>query len=102
MGSPFFSWIEQQPMARVRGGAFSSWCNDVEVISSSCSRNLEFRMLKCRAYYLPREFTFVINTNVYIPPQANTTVVLSGLYETISQQESSHPEAVFIIAGYLI
>jgi hypothetical protein len=48
---------------------------------------------------MPREFTCVIITAVNIPPQAYTKAALSELYKNISQQESSHPEAVFIVAG---
>jgi hypothetical protein len=36
---------------------------------------------------------------VYIPPQANIKAFLSELYKNTSQQESSHPEAVFIVVG---
>ncbi len=45
------------------------------------------------------EFTAIIITAVYIPPQANTDQVLKELYRNISEQETAHPDAAFIITG---
>jgi len=38
---------------------------------------------------------------VYIPPQANTDQALRELYGNISEQETAHPDAAFIITGDL-
>ncbi len=46
-----------------------------------------------------REFTAIIITAVYIPPQANTDQALRELYGNISEQETTHPDAAFIITG---
>ncbi|XP_024143131.1 uncharacterized protein LOC112155633 [Oryzias melastigma] len=56
-------------------------------------------MLKCRPYYLPREFTAVFLAAVYIPPRANSTAALGMLHDVISALETAHPDAVFIVAG---
>ncbi len=56
-------------------------------------------MLLCRPFWLPREFTAIIITAVYIPPQANTDQALRELYGNISEQETTHPDAAFIIIG---
>ncbi len=40
-----------------------------------------------------------IITAVYIPPQANTNQALRELYRNISEQETAHPDAAFIITG---
>lgn len=77
----------------------NSWCSDVEILTSSCSPDLEHLMIKCRPFYLPREFSSVIITAVYIPPQADANRALNELYGTISRLETSHPEAAFIVAG---
>ncbi len=53
----------------------------------------------CRPFWLPREFTAIIITAVYIPPQANTDQALKELYRNISEQETTHPDAAFIITG---
>lgn len=41
--------------------------------------NLEYLTVKCRPFYLPCEFTVVIVTVVYIPLDANASLVLCHL-----------------------
>ncbi len=50
-------------------------------------------------FYLPREFSTVIVTAAYIPPQADTGLALSKLHDVISGYINKHPDAAFIIAG---
>ncbi len=68
-------------------------------LNHSAPPDLEFHMLLCRPFWLPREFTAIIITAVYIPPQANTDQALRELYENISDQETAHPDAAFVITG---
>ncbi len=77
------------------------WCDErnIHSIKSFCSPDLEFHTLLCRPFWLPREFTAIIITAVYIPPQANTDQALRDLYRNISEQETTHPDAAFIITG---
>ena len=79
----------------------NSWCDErnLHSIKSFCSPDLEFHMLLCRPFWLPREFTAVIITAVYIPPQANTDQALKELYGNISEQETAYPDAAFIVMG---
>ncbi len=58
-------------------------------------------MLLCRPFWLPREFTAIIITAVYIPPppQANTDQALRELYGNISEQETANPDAAFVVMG---
>ncbi|KAI4886686.1 hypothetical protein NFI96_027635, partial [Prochilodus magdalenae] len=56
-------------------------------------------MVKCRPFYLPREFSAVFILAVYIPPRANSATALGLLHDAISKQETAHPDAVFIVAG---
>ncbi len=44
----------------------NSWCNDTAVIERHCCPDLEFLTLKCRQFYLPREFSTVFITAVYV------------------------------------
>ncbi|KAL0161541.1 hypothetical protein M9458_045266 [Cirrhinus mrigala] len=53
----------------------------------------------CRPFWLPREFSAVIITAVYIPPQADTDRAHTELYNAISSQETTHPEAALITSG---
>ncbi len=79
----------------------NSWCDErnIHSIKSFCSPDLEFQMLLCRPFWLPREFTAIIITAVYIPPQANTDQALKELHGNISEQETAHPDAAFVVTG---
>ncbi len=79
----------------------NSWCDErnIHSIKSFCSPDLEFHMLLCRPFWLPREFTAIIITAVYIPPQANTDQALKELYKNISEQETAHPDTAFVVTG---
>ncbi len=77
----------------------NSWCDEIHSIKSFCSPDLEFHTLLCRPFWLPREFTAIIITAVYIPPQANTDQALRELYGNRSDQETAHPDAAFVITG---
>ncbi len=52
----------------------NSWCNErnIHSIKSFCSPDLEIHTLLCRPFWLPREFTAIIITAVYIPPPKPT------------------------------
>jgi hypothetical protein len=72
----------------------NNWCaaSNVKEISSFYSPDTEYPMVSCRPFYLPREFSSIIITAVYIPPQANATLALNNLSGAINKQETSHPE----------
>ncbi len=77
------------------------WCDprNISSLSRSCSPHLEHLSIICRPFYLPREFSAVIDTAAYIPPQADTGLALSKLHDVISGYINKHPDAAFIIAG---
>ncbi|CDQ76805.1 unnamed protein product [Oncorhynchus mykiss] len=81
--------------------ANETWCDErnIKELKSFCSPDLEFLTIKCRPHYLPREFSSIIITAVYIPPQADTSITLNKLYLTLCKLETIHPEAAFIVAG---
>ena len=78
-----------------------TWCDErnIQELKSFCSPDLEFLTIKCRPHYLPREFSSIIITAVYIPPQADTSMALNKLYLTLCKLETIYPEAAFIVAG---
>ncbi len=87
-----------------RGGGLcvyinKEWCNNAAVISKHCSSLVEFMFVKCRPFYLPREFTAIVIVAVYIPPCANAKDALRELYSAISEQQTNNPDGFFIIAG---
>ncbi len=77
------------------------WCDprNISSLSRSCSPHLEHLSIICRPFYLPPEFSSVIVTAVYIPPQADTGLALSKLHDVLSGYINKHPDAAFIIAG---
>ncbi len=77
------------------------WCDsrNISILSRSCSPHLEHLSIICRPFYLPREFTSIIVTAVYIPPQADTSLALSKLHDELSRYNNKHPDTAFIIAG---
>ncbi len=77
------------------------WCDprNISSLLCSCSPHLEHLSIICHPFYLPREFSSVIVTAAYIPPQADTSLALSKLHDVLSGYINKHPEAAFIIAG---
>ncbi len=56
-------------------------------------------IIKCRPFYLPRDYTAILLVAVYIPPNSNNnrSEALNYLYQHISEQQ--HPDAFLILAG---
>ncbi len=77
------------------------WCDprNISILSRSCSPHLEHLSIICRPFYLPQEFSSIVITSVYIPPQADTSLALSNLHDVLSGYNNIHPDAAFIIAG---
>ncbi len=72
-----------------------AWCRDAVVVCKNCSPLVEFMIIKCRPFYLPREYTAIMLAAVYIPPNSNNnrSEALNELYEHISEQQTAHPDA---------
>ncbi len=91
---------------RPRGGGLcvyinDAWCRDAVVVCKHCSPLVEFMIIKCRPFYLPREYTAIMLAAVYIPPNSNNnrSEALNELYQHISEQQTAHPDAFLILAG---
>ncbi len=58
------------------------WCDprSISILSFSCSPHLEHLSIICRPFYLPREFSSIVITSVYIPPQADTSLAWAKLH----------------------
>lgn len=76
----------------------NSWRTNVKMVSRSCLPGL-FMTIKCWPFYLPREFSVVLLTAVYILLEAPAVAALDELHATICKQESQHPEVISIILG---
>lgn len=55
-------------------------------------------MLSCRPFHLSMEFTIVMITAVYIPPQANTKSALEQLQSAITNYMSAYPDSDVVAA----
>ncbi len=76
------------------------WCDprNISILSRSCSPHLEHLSIVCHPFYLPRDFSSIVITAVYIPPQADTSLALSKLHDVLSGYINKHPDAASIIA----
>ena len=76
-----------------------SWCDcdNIQKLTSFCSPDVEYLTIKW-PYYIQREFSSVIVTAVYIPPQADTTTALKELRWTLCKLGTTYHEATFIVA----
>ncbi len=99
-------WTEQPRPEKPKGGGVcffinKKWCDprNISILSRSCSPHLEHLSIICRPFYLPREFSSIVITSVYIPPQADTSLALSNLHDVLSGYNNKHPDAAFIVAG---
>ncbi len=66
---------------------------------SDLTAGLETEVGLIVTFYLPREFSSIVITSVYISPQADTSLALSNLHDVLSGYNNKHPDAAFIIAG---
>ena len=87
-----------------RGGGLciyinNNWCINAKFVSSHCSPDIELLNVNCRPFYLPREFTLVSITAVYVPSSADTKEDMKVLYQTISELQATHIESSFIVTG---
>lgn len=77
----------------------NDWCTAVDITGTHCSPDLEYLAVKCRPFYLPREFSVIHITAVYIPPHANSKLALEELHSLVNSQLNAHPEGAVIVAG---
>ncbi|KAK0155269.1 hypothetical protein N1851_002403 [Merluccius polli] len=91
---------------KTRGGGLcvyisDAWCSDAVVVCQHCSSLVECMVIKCRPFYLPREFSAILLVAIYIPPGSNNnrSEALYELHQHISDQQTAHPDAFLILAG---
>ncbi len=77
----------------------NNWCTATNIIGTHCSPDLEYLVVKCRPFHMPREFSSILIIAVYIPPQANAKLALEELHTAINNQLNTQPETVMIVAG---
>ena len=75
------------------------WCNNLVLVSKSCSSLVEYTVVRCRPFYLQRELSSLHIVAVYIPPSANAKEVLATLYGAVSDLQNNHSEGPLIVTG---
>ena len=76
-----------------------TWCNNISIKSKVCTRDIELLSVNLRPHYLPREFSNIYITQVYIPPSANKALAAELLSETINKLSDEKPDALQIVLG---
>ncbi len=67
--------------------SFAAWVTGLSLI------------LSCTTFYLPREFTSVKITAIYIPQPVNAKLALEQLQKAINNDMSAQPDSFVIVAG---
>ncbi|CAL9697560.1 unnamed protein product [Knipowitschia caucasica] len=77
------------------------WCKAEHCIIKTvvCCRDIELLAIGMRPFYLPREFSHVIVVVAYIPPSAKAEDACDLLHSTVSNLQTLHPQALFLITG---
>ena len=76
-----------------------SWCGNVIVRESLCAPDIELLSVSLRPFYLPREFTQLFVTLVYIHPKANVDNAVRAITRTVLQLQALSPDAPNFIMG---
>ncbi|XP_078796661.1 uncharacterized protein LOC144988994 [Oryzias latipes] len=76
-------------------------CWNARLVYQQCSPLAEFMIIKCRPFYLSREFSSILLVAAYIPPSSTTnrSEALYELHQHISEQQTAHTDAFLILAG---
>lgn len=63
-------------------------CTNTTAVDKLCCPDVEFLLLKCRSFYLPKEFLTVYICTVYISPDANTKLMLAQFHDSMVYHDS--------------
>ena len=95
---------DRRGLDRDRGGGVAAyvndrWCTQVTVKESFCNDDIEYLVISCRPFYLPREFSNVLLFTVYIHPAAAYAESTRILENCVTKYETEYPDSVRIILG---
>ena len=77
----------------------NKWATNVCVKGSLCTPDIEILTVSIRPFYLPRDFTNVYVTTLYIPPDACMENSVGSLQEHVEHLNSEKPDAFHVILG---
>uniref|UniRef100_A0A669BZP0 Reverse transcriptase domain-containing protein n=1 Tax=Oreochromis niloticus TaxID=8128 RepID=A0A669BZP0_ORENI len=103
-GHATFRADRNKESGKKRGGGLlvfvnNNWCTNNTVKVVHCCPDIEYMMVQCRPFYLPRELTAITIIAVYVPPQANAKSAMKLLQPSINKQLTTHPDCAMIVAG---
>ena len=75
----------------------NAWCSNSTVYEKGCYPDVEYLTLKCRPYYLPREYTSCFITAVYAHPRAGHCNVIEYLRKVINTYDNDNPDCISIV-----
>ena len=77
----------------------NNWCNNITITSSICDSNIEALTVNLRPFYIPREFTNIFITVLYIPPSANKATAFEYVDNLCNKLANDKPDSLQIILG---
>ena len=91
-------------LIKERGGGVAvyineKWCSKVSVNEKYCDKNMEYLVVSCRPFYLPREFGKIILFIVYIPTDTKVSVAADILENCVAKYENKWPDSARLIMG---
>lgn len=75
------------------------WCNNIKTHDRVCTPDIEMLTVSLRPYYLPREFSTLVISCVYIPPGANTNAAAELAAQNVHVMLNKYPGAPVFIMG---
>lgn len=75
------------------------WCSQVSINEEYCDKNIEYMVVSCRPFYLPREFGKIILFIVYIPTDAEASVAADILGNCVAKYENKWPGSARLFMG---
>ena len=95
---------DREGVVKERGGGVAvyineKWCSQVSVNEKYCDKNMEYLVVSCRPFYLPREFGKIILFIVYIPTDTKVSVAADILENCVAKYENKWPDSARLIMG---
>ena len=75
------------------------WCKNVTVKDTYCDGNIEYLVVACRPFYLPREFGNVYITVAYVPPSGDYDQAVELLTNCVQNMDNKCPNGINILLG---
>lgn len=105
-GFQMFRGDRQRESGKKTGGGVcvylnNKWCNpnNTAMKYTMCSPDVEMLTVSARPYYLPREFSHVLVTVVYVPPSAKNKQAADHIANHVHDLETKAPDALKIVTG---